>query len=109
MVYDTGSFLLFPPWDEYFFKPIDSTGDFGPLNSSRGVYILRANGAAFAHKGTFPDSFLASNDFLTGVPSLVPGVQVVPLAKGDGSGTYEGGIKRIDGTGSVAEHAVDAH
>ena len=71
--------------------------------------MLRTDNTALPHKSTLPDSIVAGDDFLPGIPALVPGVQVVPLGKGNGGGSDKGRIKSINGTGSITEHAVNTH
>ncbi|SVC47927.1 uncharacterized protein METZ01_LOCUS300781, partial [marine metagenome] len=71
--------------------------------------MFRTDGAALTYKSTLPDSFVAGDDFLPGVPALVPGVHVVPLAEGYGCRSNKGGIESINGTGRITEHTVNTH
>ncbi len=71
--------------------------------------MFRTNGTALTYKSTIPDSIVAGNDFLPGIPALVPGVHIVPLAKGNGGGSDKGRIKSINWTGCITEHTVNTH
>ena len=71
--------------------------------------MLRTDSAALTYKSTLPDSIVTGDDFLPGIPTLVSGVHVVPLTDGNGGWTYKSGIKGINGTGSLTEHAINTH
>ena len=71
--------------------------------------MFRTDGATLTYKSTLPDSLMTGNEFLSGIPALIPSVHIIPLTEGNGGGSDKGGIEGINGTSSIAEHAVNAH
>src|SRR5438128_1104861 len=82
--------------------------EFQGLNRRGRIHVLRADDGALAHEGAFPDARLRVQPREARVRSLVPRVAVVSEGEGRRRGPDELRTRPEDGTGRVAEHAVDA-
>src|SRR5260370_574443 len=90
-------------------KSVKRGGEFVLLNGAGGIDVFGADARAFADKGAAPDGVVLGEDGEAVFGTLIARVEVVALGERDSGGAGEERVEAIDGAGSVAEHAVDAH
>src|SRR4030095_10236837 len=97
------------PGKEQRLDPVGCGGELVLLDGARGIHVLRAHLRALAHERALPEAVVLREDLQSLRCPVIPRVHVVALGERDGGRANEARLEPIDGTGGVAQHAVDAH